>query len=359
MHRVECLVKACMELATESPELRSPDNSHNGDSLSHSTSRKRKRVSIAPGYSPDSTVHEDHDHDEHQDESQGDSRPQTKRACNECRQQKLRCDVVPEPFLQCSRCTRLKLHCRIDANFKRVGKRSKHAEMEKEIIDLKRQLAALSGDRTSSPFAPLQEHSKVSLALHHGAAGSLLDLRHGVDTTSRRPPVEVSKGKRLGDTFLSDERIADLFSEYFRRYHPFLPILDPARSPETYFELSPLLFWTILAIGARRYQEDATLLTGLTTPLSQKLWSTLQGVPQNYHVAKALALICCWPLPTKSTSTDPSFIICGAMMQIALQTGLHRPSHVQDFSRIRVELREDDVDDRLKTWAICNIVAQR
>src|ERR1700761_4840973 len=53
---------------------------------------------------------------------------------NECRQQKLRCDVVQDPFESCSRCKRLKL----ESNFKRVGKRSKHAEMEKEIEYLRR-----------------------------------------------------------------------------------------------------------------------------------------------------------------------------------------------------------------------------
>ncbi len=41
----------------------------------------------------------------------------------------------------CSRCNRLKLDCKIESNFKRVGKRSKHAEMEKEIEKLRRNLS--------------------------------------------------------------------------------------------------------------------------------------------------------------------------------------------------------------------------
>ncbi|KAL9115670.1 MAG: hypothetical protein Q9227_000038 [Pyrenula ochraceoflavens] len=39
--------------------------------------------------------------------------------------------------------------------------------------------------------------------------------------------------------------------------------------------------------------------------------------------------------------------------------GLHRPSHSQDFSKFRVELREGELKDRVRTWAVCNIVAQR
>lgn len=357
-----------MERAQHSPDNASTAESPNGEANGTTAGNKRKRASIAHAYSPDSINHDDNEHDEHGEEGQGGTRPHMKRACNECRQQKLRCDVESEPFKQCTRCTRLKLACRIDANFKRVGKRSKHAEMEREIVDLKRELAAYKeagGDRMqtsvtpSSPFAPLSEHSVANMALHHGAAGSLLDLRHGIDTSSRRQTVDLTKNKKLGDTIVSNERIADLFAHYFRHYHAFLPVLDPDKTPENYHELSPLLFWTIIAVASRRYKEDPTLLTGLATPLSQLMWTTLQGVPQNYHVVKALALMCQWPLPTNSTSTDPSFIICGIMMQIALQTGLHRPSHVQDFSRIRVELRVEDVQDRLKTWTTCNIVAQR
>ena len=44
------------------------------------------------------------------------------------------------PFTTCSRCNRLKLECKIESNFKRVGKRSKHAEMEKQIDRLRRNL---------------------------------------------------------------------------------------------------------------------------------------------------------------------------------------------------------------------------
>lgn len=47
------------------------------------------------------------------------------------------------------------------------------------------------------------------------------------------------------------------------------------------------------------------------------------------------------------------------MMQVAMQLGLHRPSHSQDFSKFRVELIEEELRDKVRTWAVCNIVAQR
>lgn len=89
------------------------------------------------------------------------------------------------------------------------------------------------------------------------------------------------------------------------------------------------------------------------------VWSTLADVPQSYHVLKALCLLCTWPFPTSSTSTDPTFMLCGMMMQVSMQLGLHRPSHVQDFSKFRMELMEGELRDKVRTWAVCNIVAQR
>ena len=46
-------------------------------------------------------------------------------------------------------------------------------------------------------------------------------------------------------------------------------------------------------------------------------------------------------------------------MQIALQIGLHRPSHTQDFTKFKVELLDEELKDRIRTWAVCNGVAQR
>ncbi|KAI7054019.1 hypothetical protein KC352_g44958, partial [Hortaea werneckii] len=51
-------------------------------------------------------------------------------------------------------------------------------------------------------------------------------------------------------------------------------------------------------------------------------------------------------------------MLAGVMFQLAMQYGLHRPSHAQDFSRFRVDLHEEDIADRLNTWATVNIVAQ-
>lgn len=282
----------------------------------------------------------------------------------------LKCDVQPEPFKRCSRCNRLKLDCRIDANFKRVGKRSKTAQMEKEIVELRKKLAQKENSTVLSPTPTMSPSTEMSMHVtqpkqvepagqpHQGVAHSLLELRNSAEESTTRRSSDTAF-KLLGSIELDPTTTRELYKQYFQHYHPFLPILDRDTRPEHFFELSPLLFWTVIVVAARRYENDPTLLAGVSAPFHELLWSTISQVPQNYHEVKSLAILCMWPLPTKSTSTDQTFMLAGLMMQIALQTGLHRPSYAQDFSRGRVELKEDDIRDRLRTWAVCNIVAQK
>jgi hypothetical protein len=273
--------------------------------------------------------------------------------------------------------------------------------MEREIIELRKQIAtANSGPGTypqqpqlaAGQVTPKQESNQVSPAgvyqtpsalstdQYMGsqeAVASLLDLRSGFDGSNYMRNGN-HQFKRIEDVMVVPEKVTELFNLYvpassdmtnravgsnsnrfFTYYHPFLPFLNRTQTPDDYYTASPLLFWTIISVGARRYQSDSGLLTSLAGPVTRLVWSTLADIPQSYHVVKALCLLCSWPFPTSSTSTDPTFMLCGMMIQVAMQLGLHRPSHSQDFSKFRVELIEEELRDKVQTWAICNIVAQR
>ena len=52
-------------------------------------------------------------------------------------------------------------------------------------------------------------------------------------------------------------------------------------------------------------------------------------------------------------------MLAALMMHVAMQVGLHRPSHTQDFTKFKVELLDEELKDRIRTWAACNGVAQR
>lgn len=183
------------------------------------------------------------------------------------------------------------------------------------------------------------------------AATSLLDLRSG-------SPMFHTLGEGEDMVRLAPSQVNELFAEFFQLYHPFLPFLDPTRSPdEVHNKDSPLLFWAIISVAARHYDADSKLLVRMREPLTDLIWGTIKKQP-NHHIVKALCLLCTWPLPARTTVSDPTFMLCGLMMQMAMQIGLHQPAHPQDFSRTQVRLQELDIQDRLRTWAVCNIVAQ-
>ncbi|KAF2278927.1 Zn(II)2Cys6 transcriptional activator [Westerdykella ornata] len=290
-----------------------------------------------------------------------------KRACNECRQQKLKCNVQQEPFKACDRCVKQRLRCVIEPNFKRVGKRNRNAEMEKEMEQLRERLAMYEGRGALLPqqastasnggngYGQTSDERDAKDAYlqsqHQQVATSLLDLRSG-------SPMFVSLGTEPNDVKITPAQATDLFDEFFTHYHPFLPFLEPTRSPDdVYSKDSKLLFWAIISVAARHYQGDTSLLKRLKEPLTDEIWRTIKTQP-NHHVVKALCLLCTWPLPARTTVSDPTFMLCGVMMQIAMQIGLHQPTHPQDFSRTKVQLEKEDINDRLRTWAVCNIVAQ-
>ncbi len=145
-----------------------------------------------------------------------------------------------------------------------------------------------------------------------------------------------------------------------------------------YFDTSPLLGWTVVLVAARRYSQNENVLSELAQPYRKLLWSTISEMPQKYHTVKALALLCTWPMlaiaeisskrtPEKAgpgfsrlgmSELDPSFMLSGIMMQIALQTGLHISSQVHELTQLSRGSGKAEMEDRQLTWAVGNMVAQ-
>jgi hypothetical protein len=106
-----------------------------------------------------------------------------------------------------------------------VGKRSRNAEMEREIADLKRQLAQQSGSVRPKGFTTTNNVYPGASAYastvpidqwngSHEAVAGLLDLRSGVDSSTgytRSPSGPLAISKRIEDVVVSNERVAELF----------------------------------------------------------------------------------------------------------------------------------------------------
>jgi hypothetical protein len=135
--------------------------------------------------------------------------------------------------------------------------------------------------------------------------------------------------------------------------------LDPLLNPDDYYDTSPLLFWAIISVAARRYDSEPTLISSLAPPFMKMLWTQISILPHKACLVKAILLICTWPFPTSSMWTDPSFTLLSIAKAAAMQLGLHRPEVAQDFNRQKTQLSIKDIQESTKTWAGCYIAAQR
>ncbi|KHJ34742.1 putative zn2 cys6 dna-binding protein [Erysiphe necator] len=298
--------------------------------------------------------------DENEEEADKRRHSSVKRACNQCRQQKLRCDVVQDPFTVCSRCARLNLECKIELHFRRIGKRSRHAELEREVVWLRQCLSQAKArgydveyEGMSLPSGNYSQKDQKSIDPDDITSLHINTVQSG---SYHVPP---SPFYELEDVVLTEATINSLVKEFWTFYHPFLMFLCPSQLPNQYYEQHPLLFWTIIAVAARRHTAQPGLLLSLTGPITRLLWNTIGEVPNNHFVVKALCIMCTWPLPISITSSDPTHILCGIMMKVATGIGLHRPMYTQEFSRVSIQLDREQLFDRLTTWTVCNIVAQR
>ena len=166
----------------------------------------------------------------------------------------LRCDVIQDPFQPCSRCKRVHLECKIDSNFRRVGKRVKNAEMERELAELRARVAGQSASPTghvpmhspylnegnghivtasagapsihTSPAATTGVTMASPMDQYMGseeAVASLLGLRSGNGT--------IKPARQLENVVLSDERVKDLWAQYGLNYpHGRVPLTNGAVS---------------------------------------------------------------------------------------------------------------------------------
>jgi transcriptional regulatory protein LEU3 len=343
-------------------------------------------------------------------EYNGKHASQKRRACNECRQQKLKCDLANDQNVSvemCARCAKLGLLCKVDETFQRTRKRKRSHDFQEEIADLKRKLSIYQdrhdlpqstpsyapGDETpdrsapgrisASPVAsktaghetkrtpslvnngllPPSELSSTSPDLHNGRQPSdtiaTRPHEHELEAPTNARTASASRPRSLGNgvVTLSQSAIDELYSTYFELYHPTLPILDPEVPAQRCCDVSPLLFWSIMSVAVRRSWEHSQLLPTMAQPVMDLLWKAIRSVPHSPVLIESLLLLCTWPFPTSSSATDPSYILSHTAVAAAVQMGLHRPQHQQDFTKYRLNLSRKDMDTRITLWAACNIVA--
>ncbi|KAH8891577.1 hypothetical protein GQ53DRAFT_823598 [Thozetella sp. PMI_491] len=146
------------------------------------------------------------------------------------------------------------------------------------------------------------------------------------------------------------------YVSYFSSYHPSLPVLVPSVSPDSVYEASPLLFWTIIATAARHDSSDFSLLQTLIPAVKKLLWSAIAIVPHTLPSLQAMSILCVWPFPVSSMPLDVTFLLAGILKSAATHVGLHRPDILMHYSRTRVSLESAQLLEAVKVWC-CSYVA--
>ncbi|KAK9471128.1 uncharacterized protein V1510DRAFT_431496 [Dipodascopsis tothii] len=317
-------------------------------------------------------------------DSQGMSSPDSlqsagrskKIACIECRQQKVKCDAYERQPDACTRCVKRSLQCSIQMDFKRTYKRARLAAVEKQVEELKRSLEMQSAELQSTD-QDMVSHTLLDLA--RGSSDSRQSTTRPTPAMSprsrsasprprQRTPVPAAPAylsldpariapQTLAGVTVKPAQIAALMREFETRYHPYFPLVDLLAGPDKIYERSDLLFWIVLSTASRVYADGALYQT--LQPVVAELFKTCLSVPlRGVYDVQAALVFSVWAPPSGSLNADLAWTTCGTAMFNAVKLGLHCPGRMQDFGRVKIDQKQVETREQVKTWVCCNIVSQ-
>ncbi|KAL6451696.1 LEU3 Regulatory protein LEU3 [Candida maltosa Xu316] len=181
--------------------------------------------------------------------------------------------------------------------------------------------------------------------------------------------------KAIDSIKLSPETIRNLYVEYVERYHPILPVVDISKGPERIFRLCPPLFWVIMFVSLRRFEEDSSksLLLELS-PIVKGVLAEIMISPitrynpteedepilnvSSVYSAQAFLLYSYWPPITSSLSADSSYHTVSTAFFQAIRIGLHSPTSIDLTGKQKTPQQLAMVHEQIKTWIMCNVASQ-
>jgi hypothetical protein len=150
-----------------------------------------------------------------------------------------------------------------------------------------------------------------------------------------------------------------LFHRFYDHYAPQVPILEDFRTPNRCYNQSPLLFWTIVIIGARRYPKNPTLMSSLAPEVMTLAKDSVFSREGAVFTIVSIILLATWPIPFETMWRDESPMLLGAAFQLAMSIGLHVFGVGQDFSRIKLSQDRAEMEFRARVWTLLVITYQR
>lgn len=328
------------------------------------------------------------------EQSSPQSRIKRNTACVSCRDSKVKCNATL-PGQPCVRCGKLNLSCVVDKSHKRVSKRSKFEELVQEVQSIKQAV----GPRASLdhgqhphqlqqlPLPPIPPHISPAadparlypttpFTAGAAPASSIASftappLQRTIQEPSSAPglkpehmptpasaPRAPTLPRDLKSRVFAGQDIDFYFEEYFKNFHPYLPIVR-IRDPDAIYNASPVLFWVIMVTACRRTSHAGGVFDFLVESVRSEVWGSVSEPPLPLATINALLILSAWPLPTIRFMTDPSPIYVSMLMNSCYMLGIHTgrgdsPAVTSPLYRLSVPNEE-----AVYTWVGYNIVSQR
>ena len=288
------------------------------------------------------------------------------RACTSCRQVKLRCDAkekAPEP---CTRCESQKLECKMDPHFRRVPARRALEDVASRLNIIQEALGLDPATQSSASLSETLRWSRRPDIRQLPLPGSSY---HGSDMSS--PTEDPSTARHfyaiedesetgtwtLGDVTFDAEQIRLLFKHFDETHYKHGPFLEPCTSLHTYHKNSELLFWTITMIGCFVFNEYDKFYWKLLPFHRTLLSSKMMGNRVTLSTVHAMLCMATWTYPVSTEYDDLTWMLCGAAIHTAMIMGLHKPSHVHEYSLTPHQQEPGDQYTRNVTWLSIFIIS--
>ncbi|KAL6951499.1 hypothetical protein ACO0OE_000007 [Hanseniaspora uvarum] len=213
--------------------------------------------------------------------------------------------------------------------------------------------------------------------------------------------------KSLGIVTLLPDMIKEIYLEFVKHYHLFLPVVDIDKDPEAIYNLSPCLFWVIILIGMRRLpryhqsindfnshinvvkkvkknSSNGGLSIDSNSPMKHLIiWVknimaeiAMQPIIKYYftddelnnsdpefepilnvssvYSVQAFLLYSFWPSSSSSISCDTSWNTIGSAMMQSIRLGLNSAEHSVEYKTNNLQF----ITDQIKTWTASNVLSQ-
>ncbi|QKX60294.1 uncharacterized protein TRUGW13939_07437 [Talaromyces rugulosus] len=263
-------------------------------------------------------------------------------ACVHCRQMKLACDGPRNFPAACSRCTKAGRLCSVDPGFRRVKKREKFKEVERELREIKQSLR--TGDEHDQDVEGASHTDTSTLT---ALPSSILPQPEALETAPT--------GRTIGGIHLLPNLQQDLITEFYEDYHPFCPILPHPRAFLGYAELCPLLLYIVLVTALRGKPEHNELFLALVDTVRTMSYELMRPEFVSLQTMQAFLLLCYWPLPYSKRIDDPTHSFIALATHIGYSLGMHRaPRYAKDFDNKLSVDGNMEVCRRI-TWVVCFI----